>query len=1505
MKGKTGQETHARYRKSVKNMSNPELGFNAVSPWFRSKKLLESQFDENAKDNFNYKVNISLHPDDLELAAKVLMENGLFSEELCQKIAIKGEKEQHAALAIILYHVDSIPQDWQKRLQAIEEVLYDAGVRPRAISPETSKAVDVNDKKIPGSLYCYYKKDHDSKWAPNYTAAGGWEDGTWNKEDERRKNPFANVAINLERKIQQRIEQLEGEVKSEHLAAERKREKEAHEFYLKMSQMSGADAQRIQHNAQGLRDSLEIANEVIGQSQLKAKTTIESRDILGTRNQAIVNAGNQVLDLGYYGISGLSRAIHDAACSSEEYRMTPLPESGKFFYEKRVSPFIDKLVSENSQVTEDCDISVELWTSGKDGKFVAALEESQAKSAAGKLLWVNPKEKKFSEEKQAGYIPYYQQKTAKIKAKKLKAREVAAIDLRQVDFLPARSPIKDKIIIHTAGPDCRRDEFNPATSTKFHRKKTLKNAYVDALDKAYDMGVRRIALPILSVGAFQFPEDEAAEVLVEVLREQSYRFENIEVLAHDPKKPGIESPIIAKIKKKLYRPIKKLEKLPSLSPAPEAQTILRDKLKSWISVAVAPRRYQVLIGMLKHYCGVEIPAELSSYVDNSKKFRMPFDPSFDSDKEPQTEAAKKFQELSKFNRSALSFLNENNGEMWNRIIAFAAEEAMCKDLLRIKEKFKLADGDARIPRIQKALKVIYSESSDDGQLLESFNELKKILIAARLVKNGIDAVKAVQLAERFIARGEKLASIITELSPNLDAAKIEKIFTKFVTLGKIDDLAQLRFRIEEKKIIQLQSRITDETFLLDKVRRVEMHGDETLFRGVRLGKQGDKTLTIDEQRELIKRDFFGSHIAVSYNEKQQQARVGFAQIFRERHMMTNGLASRGVVATSFDFNIAASYALVKGSTVQAKKKPAEPPSPVNSVGWVYEMKPKANKRGTIIATTQYKEIDFDQVEPQDIFAVHRVEFVDGTLRIAETIPNPNYKKRPSDKSDQPDFFAGISPTLRSKEGVKVEDQGKELLMFKDDDKKRRLFLDYHQNTERAFKLCGDRAEIPDINDKPHLEAIVKSRVDLPETYASQWEQIISQQRSKEEQEALRRSEELAVQQEQLRLAELNEQRAMQEELRLKDAAARAEQLLLQEDAQKRRIEEEEKRAQDIAQAVIKAQQEEARVRAQQLRAAELQAAEHRQKEEARRAQELALQKQRVELAQQREELRVAEEGRRQRQIAMDKAREQEVDIQRAAAERAQIAAAIEFQRQQDYERQRIDAQQTRAPSVSPFSTSSAPITSPIHFTDIAPSVLPSTSVLIEPLKGKLRGNKVRIMDGIYEDDNPERKKILILNTLFSVIHQAIEQVNQSLDIAEGESLIDKDEMQKIIIHVLKYGGISHHVVDEGENKTHSEKLYGVPPAWKRFSKLVQDSNADVGIFTGREKADSNRGLNRNTNGGLRTGNALDLLLNDANPAQMAADLTNPIHSDRAAAKVDHYQRKVANKIEKAAPVRDF
>ena len=76
-----------------------------------------------------------------------------------------------------------------------------------------------------------------------------------------------------------------------------------------------------------------------------------------------------------------------------------------------------------------------------------------------------------------------------------------------------------KYVIHTVGPVWHGGKSNEST--------LLANCYRNSLELALKNGVKTIAFPSISTGAYGYPKEEAAKIAVSVMREYEKKFDEI------------------------------------------------------------------------------------------------------------------------------------------------------------------------------------------------------------------------------------------------------------------------------------------------------------------------------------------------------------------------------------------------------------------------------------------------------------------------------------------------------------------------------------------------------------------------------------------------------------------------------------------------------------------------------------------------------------------------------------------------------------------------------------------------------------------------------------------------------------------------------------------------------------------------------------------------------------------------------------------------------------------
>jgi len=391
-----------------------------------------------------------------------------------------------------------------------------------------------------------------------------------------------------------------------------------------------------------------------------------------------------------------------------------------------------------------------------------------------------------------------------------------------------------------------------------------------------------------------------------------------------------------------------------------------------LETSLGPRRYQAILGILRDDCCISL-GDLDQYVGNAEEFKsIQFDHADYHKDDPKNT-------LVQFNQKAVELLNQDGGKLWKDLDKLLRSEAYKKDLKRIVEK--LHPNDELKNEIGRHLLAIYS----GGAIEEPFNQLKIILISQRLKAKGLEQDKALILATRFIVGKESLETLqqdesvqkMGETKPS--ERKLEAIFTKYAAFGKISDATQLRKRVVGKVLSQFQKKFAEQIHYLDGIQTVEMDGSEILFRGI------DEKSGLTE--DLIKQQFEDIHVGMSTSDGVLQQLSSY-KIQQKRVPGPGGLGNRAsyATATTFNFAVAAKYA--------------------GNEGWIYDVRSKKGKVATNLQklSPTYQEIDFEAIDPEEIYAVYKVlqtsiassNPISRTNKIEKVILNPHYKKRESD-----------------------------------------------------------------------------------------------------------------------------------------------------------------------------------------------------------------------------------------------------------------------------------------------------------------------------------------------------------------------------------------------------------------------------------------------------------------------------------------------------------------------------
>lgn len=333
------------------------------------------------------------------------------------------------------------------------------------------------------------------------------------------------------------------------------------------------------------------------------------------------------------------------------------------------------------------------------------------------------------------------------------------------------------------------------------------------------------------------------------------------------------------------------------------------------------------------------------------------------------------------------------------LVKWASKKALEKSFARIVEKFKLDPNSAQSKEIFTVLENIYNLDSSDATLQSNLNQLKIFLIIARLEKKFktsipenlkkeiTDYVNAGQQGNR-----ETLIGILqSELGQSAQAQlvtpeKLKTILTKFPILRKIETPEQVRERVKDETIGVIHDSFAQEIELLNKVERITFSGDETLYRGIPASALSEETIIAG---------FSKIHRAISKSGSvaTHQIKTAWNKIW---HPDFSGSIASNTTASSTNPMVAITYSTDRHNKGSGDKQ-----------GWVFEIRPKSGQTAVALASyeqrggggkTQYAELDFPQVDPNEIVAVHLVtKKQDGSTIVEKSIPNPYYKKRTNER----------------------------------------------------------------------------------------------------------------------------------------------------------------------------------------------------------------------------------------------------------------------------------------------------------------------------------------------------------------------------------------------------------------------------------------------------------------------------------------------------------------------------
>ncbi len=292
-------------------------------------------------------------------------------------------------------------------------------------------------------------------------------------------------------------------------------------------------------------------------------------------------------------------------------------------------------------------------------------------------------------------------------------------------------------------------------------------------------------------------------------------------------------------------------------------------------------------------------------------------------------------------------------------------------------------------KIEDHLRLSYF-AKNDVDLKKGYLGLMGNLIMYRLIsKMGTNELPKVRdLVNRFLS-GEASINYVKKnsfLSKSFSTEKIESIFTKFTTFGKIDSFDKFKTRIKSRKSFEFQEKFAQEINLLDAIREVEANGEEVFFRGINIPNEADPQDILSSFDKI----HVGTNTITDYGSgsdkvfAKPQGLASYRIKINRSGGHEDGRASYATSVTS-DFKIALKYS--RGGSPH---------------GLIYEIRPQKGRLSVNMESISpyYSEAGLSQINPREVYAIHsvRTSKVGGidTQSIVGSFYNPHYKKRSAD-----------------------------------------------------------------------------------------------------------------------------------------------------------------------------------------------------------------------------------------------------------------------------------------------------------------------------------------------------------------------------------------------------------------------------------------------------------------------------------------------------------------------------